>query len=139
MPGSSLRRDGRRMRPRKKVHARRCSECGEWFSPDPRAAKTQETCSKACRLLRRGRQAKERREDDIEGFRAAELTRQRRCRAAKRAAGGPGPPDVVRLPDAVREEIEAVVALALGGQPSRATLVVALLKLTSSAVKAQAG
>jgi hypothetical protein len=86
--------------------------------------------------------AKQRREGDLERFRAAERARQRRRRAARRLEGGgfgPTRPDEKRLVEALSAEVEAVLALALGGQASRDDLVTALSRLVTSAVEAQAG
>ena len=110
------------MRPPSTVPSRRCSECGKWFAPNPRAAKTQMTCSKPHSLVRRGRRAKERRRKDLEATRAAEVVRQRRCREAKRAAPGPAPPESAVMPEALLLKLEAVLAATLGEPASRAVL-----------------
>jgi hypothetical protein len=118
------------MRPQKKVHRRRCTECRVWFSPDPRAATVQQTCSPKCRREKRNRQAAERRACALEKFRAAERERQARCRAKKRALEATGPPSGPSLPPEIAARLEDVVAFALAA-PSRAALSDALTSLAS--------
>jgi len=48
-----------------KKTSRRCCECRAWYSPNTAASLTQKTCSKKCRLSRRGARAKERRAADL--------------------------------------------------------------------------
>lgn len=79
--------DGRGMRRQAKKRARRrCCECRSWYRPAPSATKTQKTCSKACRLRRRAKQEKARREADLEATRRLERERQRRHRERKAEA-----------------------------------------------------
>jgi len=56
---------------------RRCCECRCWYTPAPSAMQTQMTCGGRCRLRRRARQERGRREADLEGARAADRERQR--------------------------------------------------------------
>lgn len=60
--------------------------------PEPSVAKTQMTCGKKCRLLRRGAQQKKRREEDRAAVRALDRARKRKQRAREAAAKGIGPP-----------------------------------------------
>lgn len=124
------------MRPRKRIGSRRCTECGDWFSPDPRAASTQETCCAECRKAKRNRQARDRRAKAPEEFREAERTRQARCRAKKKALQeGTGPPKTQRLPLEIGERLEDVLALALASPPpSRVALGDALHELVRVAL-----
>jgi hypothetical protein len=75
---------------------RRCTTCREWFRPDVRAGERQRVCSPECRRERRRRQAKRRRSEDLEGYRAAERVRQQEHRAKgaarSRAPSPTGPP-----------------------------------------------
>ena len=126
------------MRPRKKITSRRCGECQRWFPPEPRAVKTQQTCSQACRLARRARQGRDQRGKDLEGFRLRERERQRRCRE-KKSAAGPAPPGS-ELPEALQREVQAALELALGARrPSRAALTDALTRLAREALQRPAG
>ena len=68
----------------------RCSECRKWYVAEASASKTQRTCSAACRLERRARQAMARRSAAPGEFRQAERERQRRSRQQKQAIAGPG-------------------------------------------------
>lgn len=77
---------------RSKRGRRRCCECRRWYVPEPSAATTQRTCSKGCRLRRRAKQEKVRREADLAGARADERERQRLHRARKREETGADPP-----------------------------------------------
>ena len=123
------------MRPRKKIPSRRCSECPKWFAPDPRAVKTQQACSKRCRLARRRRQGKTHRTKDLECARRGARERQRRCREEKRKRLGAGPaaPDVA-LPEGLQRAVESALELALRARrPSRAALAQALTRLAREA------
>jgi hypothetical protein len=66
---------------------RRCPECRARFHPDLRAVATQIVCSAKCRLLRRRKQAKQRRALDLEGHRQAERARKQ----LSRKSGQPRP------------------------------------------------
>lgn len=68
------------MRPKRKTGRRRCSECRHWYKPAPSTAKIQKTCGKSCRLKRRGRHEKARRQADLAGARRLEGERKRRHR-----------------------------------------------------------
>jgi len=70
---------------------RRCTTCREWFRPDVRAGERQRVCSPECRRERRRRQAKRRRSEDLEGYRAAERVRQQE----HRGEGGGAKPSAV--------------------------------------------
>ena len=69
---------------------RRCCECRRWYTPEPSAAKTQMTCGRKCRLLRRAKQEKARREADLSNARAADRVRQREHRERLRKAAAAG-------------------------------------------------
>jgi hypothetical protein len=131
------------MRPRKKIHSRRCCVCRNWFSPNPRAAHAQQTCSAKCRKAHRSEQARDRRAKDPERFRAAERARQARRRTKKRRAsdGDARPPATQRLPVWLGERLEIVLALALSSPPpSRAALGEALQSLACACVaRSEAG
>lgn len=60
--------------------------------PEPSVAKSQMTCGKKCRLLRRGAQQKKRRKDDGAVVRALDRARKRKQRAREGAAKGLEPP-----------------------------------------------
>src|ERR1700690_1610089 len=66
----------------------RCRACRKYLHAAPRKAK-QKVCSAAGRLVWRRRQAKQRRERDLEGHRGADRARQQAWREARRAATGP--------------------------------------------------
>ena len=66
---------------------RRCCECRSWYLPKVSTSKTQRTCSKKCRLRRRGRSERERRGANPVAAREAERERQRRHRERAKAAG----------------------------------------------------
>lgn len=44
------------MEGKRKFSKRKCSVCGRWFQPDPRAKHCQKTCGKECRRAREARQ-----------------------------------------------------------------------------------
>ena len=75
-----------------KNERRRCCECRTWYVPKPSAAKTQRTCSKRCRLRRRAKQAKRRREADRANARVDERERQRKHRVRRREEQGADAP-----------------------------------------------
>jgi hypothetical protein len=68
-------------------HRRRCCECRRWYTPDPRAKRNQKTCGKQCRLHRRAKQEKARRDADLTNARAADQQRQMQWRARKHRVG----------------------------------------------------
>jgi hypothetical protein len=68
---------------------RRCCECRSWYAPKPSTSKTQRTCSKACRLRRRGEREKARRAADLGAARKLERVRQRRHRERRKQTPGP--------------------------------------------------
>lgn len=71
---------------------RRCCECRSWYVPAPSAVNTQRTCSRKCRLRRRAKQEKRRREADWGNARVDERERQHKHRVGKREEGGVDPP-----------------------------------------------
>ncbi len=124
------------MRPRKETRSRRCSQCGKWFDPDRRAAKTQLACCAKCRAKLRNQQAKDRRAANPEKYRAAEQVRQARCRENKRAAvEGTGPPATPSPRPEVEWRLEGILEQALASlPPTRAVLGEALRELVRVAV-----
>jgi len=140
VPGALSWGDGRRMRPRKKVRSRRCTECKRWFPPKASAAETQQTCSETCHLARRNRQSKARRAANLKRFQAAERERQARSRANRRQlAQSTGPPGDKKLPAELQRLVEGVLELA-HRRPSHAALAAALTRLAyACAAQAQAG
>jgi hypothetical protein len=74
------------MRTKKEAPRRKCVVCRGWFRPHSCATRTQLVCFKpSCRLRRRSRKAKERRDGAPEAFRLQERRRQRKHRRAKLA------------------------------------------------------
>lgn len=71
----------------------RCSECRRRFEPAASAVGRQKVCSERCRLMRRGKQRRQRRQHDLINHRDDEKRRQQECRARKRkrATRGQGP------------------------------------------------
>ena len=89
---------------------RRCCECRGWYVPKASTAKTQRTCSKACRLRRRSRRDRARREADPAGAREAGRVRQRRHREREQAkTGGQGPMSQAGLSAEAAETIEEII------------------------------
>jgi hypothetical protein len=72
----------------------RCSVCRRRFTADRRTATRQTMCSRACRVRRRGAQAKARRGADLESYQAAERERQRDSRR-RRGEAAPREPEEV--------------------------------------------
>ena len=64
----------------------RCAVCRRSFVAAATSLGSQKVCCQACRLIRRSMQARKRREEDLEGYRADERERQRRSRAHRRDA-----------------------------------------------------
>ena len=64
----------------------RCTECRKRFVASPKSGSRQRVCSEQCRVIRRRKLARRRRNQDLEGFRADERERQRRRRMSP--AGG---------------------------------------------------
>ena len=77
-----------------KTSRRRCFECRDWYRPEPSASLTQKTCGTKCRLRRRGKYEKKRRESDPAAAREGDRDRQRhhRDRERARALAGVSPP-----------------------------------------------
>lgn len=70
------------------ANKQRCSECRRRFEPAASAVGSQKVCSERCRLVRRGKQRRQRRQRDLVNHRDDEKRRQQECRARKRAARG---------------------------------------------------
>lgn len=63
---------------------KKCTVCRHWYHPSVRAASFQKTCSEICRLRRRRRLARARRERDLQDYRVDERARQQACRRRKK-------------------------------------------------------
>jgi len=95
----------------RKCGRRRCCECRSWYAPAVSAAKFQKTCSRRCRLRRRGKQGKKRREADLGNARADERERQRKHRWQEREKSATGPPQSrAGLPAKVLDCAEEILA-----------------------------
>ncbi len=70
----------------KQCPRKRCCSCHRWFHPHPSAVLSQQTCSLKCRVERRRRLARLRRERELHAYRVEERLRQRECRARRREA-----------------------------------------------------
>lgn len=104
------------------------------YEPQSSVAKTQKTCSKECRSVRRARQACERYASDREAMRRGARERQRRHRASQAARSGPGPPHA-QVPTAVEEYIaERMTSLSAEGWLSRGRVAIELRKVAQMAV-----
>lgn len=68
---------------------KRCCTCRQYFRPHPCAVQAQKSCSVECRIKRRRKLAKIRRERDLQDNRIDERQRQRKCRQRRRQ-GTPG-------------------------------------------------
>lgn len=68
----------------KKPGRRRCTECRASFEPGVTAVNTQKTCSAKCRVLRRRKHAKRRRDREVQDHRVDERARQAKCRRRRR-------------------------------------------------------
>jgi len=116
----------------KSSQLKRCTVCRHWYHPSNTAASFQKTCSEKCRLRRRRRLARARREHDLQDYRVDERERQRACRRhKKKKAASEGTittvsdamsraglqPQAIDLHELVRESVD----MALGR--SRATLI----------------
>ena len=71
------------MRRTKQCQRKRCCSCHRWFHPHPSAVLSQKTCSLECRIQRRRRLARLRRERELHEYRVEERLRQRGCRARR--------------------------------------------------------
>jgi hypothetical protein len=73
---------------------KRCSECRRWFEPAATAVNTQKVCCQDCRLIRRRRLARRRRQQNLKQYREQEAQRQRDWRGFKQepASSEVGPP-----------------------------------------------
>jgi hypothetical protein len=58
----------------------RCTECRKRFVASPNSGSKQRVCSESCRVIRRRKLARQRRQQDVESFRADERERQSRRR-----------------------------------------------------------
>jgi hypothetical protein len=116
----------------KSSQLKRCTVCRHWYHPSNTATSFQKTCSEKCRLRRRRRLSRARRECDLQDYRVDERQRQRACRRRKKKkAASAGTmttdsdamsraglqPQPVDLKELVRESVD----IALGR--SRATLI----------------
>ncbi len=72
------------MRTGNKRQRKKCCECRCWFEPSHTAERSQKTCSKRYREGRRRKQARRRRIDHLDGYRADERQRQADCREHRR-------------------------------------------------------
>ena len=68
----------------KSSQLKRCTVCRHWYHPTPRAISFQKTCSEKCRLQRRRRLSRARRERELQDYRVDERERQRACRRRKK-------------------------------------------------------
>jgi len=96
------------------------------FTPSPRARTTQQVCGPQCRSARDRKLARERRRDDLDGYRADECERQRECRRRRAAArgvepprDGHAPPSAPKSPEVQKEFAQIVDRIV---EASRATL-----------------
>ena len=64
---------------------KRCTECRRWYEASSSARDTQKVCGAACRLKRRGKLARQRRQEHLLEARDEERERQRAHRTALRA------------------------------------------------------
>ncbi len=110
---------------------KRCTVCRRWYPPSVKAIAFQKTCSEICRLRRRRRLSRARRERDLQDYRVDERERQRACRRRKKKAAPEYPgtadldamsraglhPQPMNLQKLVRESVD----MALGR--SRAALI----------------
>lgn len=72
---------------------KRCTECRLWFEPEVKARNHQVVCGPTCRLRRRRKLARGRRQKDLEAYQKDEKLRQQECRARRRKqreVGGDG-------------------------------------------------
>ncbi len=99
----------------RKDERRRCRECGRKYEPEPTSRKHQQTCSKACRLRRRARQARERYQAGLLSAREAARERKRKSREGQRP--GPAPPG-----ELLTAEIQHAITQELGGLSSEGWL-----------------
>lgn len=119
----------------------RCCECGRKFTPARSAAKTQKTCSAACRLKRRAAQARARYAADLETSRKE--ARERKGAWRRRVRAGPAPPARsdqrrIALPAEVVQVIEQEMRdLSSRGWPRQADVEVSLLRVARSARDAE--
>jgi hypothetical protein len=80
----------------KSSELKRCTICRCWYHPSVKAFSFQKTCSETCRLIRRRRLFRSRRERDLQDYRVDERERQRACRRRKKKkAAEKGDPDVM--------------------------------------------
>lgn len=68
----------------KSSQLKRCTICRHWYHPSNTAISFQKTCSEICRLRRRRRLSRARRERDLQDYRVDERERQRACRRRKK-------------------------------------------------------
>jgi hypothetical protein len=111
----------------KSSELKRCTICRCWYHPSDKAVAFQKTCSETCRLVRRRRLSRARRERELQDYRVDERERQRACRRRKKKAAQRGNSDamsraglqlqVIDLHEVVRESVD--IAL----RKSRAALI----------------
>ena len=96
---------------------RRCCECRCWYTPALSTAKTQKTCGKKCRLRRRGKQERSRREADLPAVLKLERARKRRHRERQATLEGTDlecaglPMSRAGLPAQSSEAIEEIIEM----------------------------
>jgi len=104
----------------------RCAVCRARYRADVRVGERQRVCSKKCSKKRRREQARQRREQDVDEYRAAERERQSACRErrAGSARAAPSEPSAPSKPSAPSEPSEPSApeshAASAGGEPDKA-------------------
>lgn len=68
----------------KSSELKRCTICRHWYHPSNKAISFQKTCSEICRIVRRRRLSRARRERDLQDYRVEERSRQRACRRRRK-------------------------------------------------------
>lgn len=102
---------------------KRCTSCRRWFEPAASALHNQKTCGAVeCRLRRRSKAARQRRELDVQDFRVEERARQLRFRDKRRKKGVRGdlsraglPPQVKHLEQVVLEKWDKLARVSRAG------------------------
>jgi hypothetical protein len=88
--------------PKPKTTQLRCTICRRWYLPSPTAITFQKTCSTECRLRRRRRLARARRERNLQDYRVDERERQRISRRRRKKKAGDIPPETTDSGDMSR-------------------------------------
>lgn len=118
-----------------KDERQRCFECGRKYAPEPSAKKHQKACSRACRLKRRARQARERYASSPLASRKAARARKRKSRGDHQQ--GPAPPSE-RLPPEVTQAIaQELSGLSSEGWLERGHVELALRRVARRACASQ--